>query len=53
MNEICDIGSGAPNIALVVSVLKSIYSPLRIFPRCVVLPEVGMVYGYQLLLVIL
>ena len=33
MNEVCDIGSGAPNIDFVVSVLKSIYSPLRIFSK--------------------
>ena len=33
MNEACDIGSGAPNIDFVVSVLKSIYSPLRIFSK--------------------
>ena len=33
MNGVCDVGSGAPNIALVVSVLKSICSPLRIFSK--------------------
>ena len=33
MNEVCDLGSCAPNMALVVSVLKSICSPLRIFSK--------------------
>ena len=33
MNKVCNVGSGAPNMALVVSVLKSIYSPLRIFSK--------------------
>ena len=33
MNEVCDVGSGAPSISLVVSVLKSIYSPLHIVSK--------------------
>ena len=31
VKEVCVVGSGVPNIAFVVSVPKSIYSPLRIF----------------------
>ena len=33
MNEVCDAGSGAPNIDFVVSVAKSIYSFLSIFSK--------------------
>ena len=33
MNEACDVGSGTPNIDFVVSVLKSINSPLCIFSK--------------------